>query len=1211
VSLNHLSPWLGGGPPENGDSPTNSSNGSNGQQISLECKVWRNPMSLFRGSEYNRFGSSTQKEALTYYDMNLSAQDHQTFFTCEADVGRPEFEIMQTAWRERDPHVRIKAAKEALEKSADCAPAFILLAEEEAVTVLEAEKLLKTVTATMEVISLADKRDALAAQLSGGMKRKLCLGVAMVANSQILILDEPTSGMDPEARRHIWDVLQNIRSERTILLTTHYMEEADQLGDRIAIMSSGLVKCCGSPMFLKRVFGAGYHVRIAKDSEFESKSVLQVIQKHMKSAKIKSEIHSEIIYSLESDERKENSSAFLVQLFTELENRKAELKINTCGLTVTTMEDVFLKVGAELDENCDENHAFVDPKALLMNEMEKNTGFSLWFQHFYALLLKRFHYAKRYWPMVLLQSVVPGILFMCILLLDQSIKNNLVTETRDLNLELKMYEKTKGFVNREIPSLFPSFVETAKSRDVFITPIDENPNDWTLSDQRLDSDIGRYLTTFLVGAQINGTEESLSLVPWYNKEGVHSLPVSINLLYESILHQLFPKDNPTIEMHNHPIATDQTNTAIMMVRVTLIVSCLLLVPLTVPLIGASYVLFPIHERVSNSKLLQLMTGISSATFWAASFCFDLFNHFIASVFLFVIFAIFDSNKVFIGTVSNGSGLFLMFFLFGVAAIPLAYLFSLRLSLPSTGYATLVIILLLTGLVLVLTFGILDLMLLSGSDVMSRDTLDALVMTARVLPVFSMSFGIQKLYKVGSYQKACLDSAKETLLKVCIPTLRTDDPFYGCCDNLCRHRGECYDQLNALRFDEKGINSVAVEFLFLIGSGIVFLLILWLIEGNFEKILYAFEKYRKKPRIQNNSTILAMNNENIVEDRDVSDERRRVVDLTNNFSLLTKDAIVVKELSKTFGKLIPFRAVNQLSFSVRKEECFGLLGVNGAGKTTTFRMLTGDETLSAGNAWIDGLSLRQELKEFQKRIGYCPQFDALLSKMTGKETLYMFCRLRGMKERAIESYVRDLVEMVDLQQHVNKCTQQYSGGNKRKLSLAIALCAAPPVIFLDEPTSGVDPSARRKIWATLSSLQEKYGSAFILTSHSMEECEALCARVAIMVNGQFQCLGSVQHLRSKFGQGFTVMAKLKREFADDPQYMREIQLRFHERLPSALLKDAHQCLLHYHITDASTKWSQMFAIMERMKAEFCFEDYVISDTTFEQIFLSFARKQRQQ
>lgn len=143
VSLNHISPWISGTDSNEGNSNSNVVSSSNQQNSVPECKVWRNPLNLYRGAEYQRFYWATNKEPLTYYDMNLSAQDHQTFFTCEADVGKAEYEIMQTAWRERNPMVRIKAAHNALERNPECAPAYILLAEEEATTITEAEKILK------------------------------------------------------------------------------------------------------------------------------------------------------------------------------------------------------------------------------------------------------------------------------------------------------------------------------------------------------------------------------------------------------------------------------------------------------------------------------------------------------------------------------------------------------------------------------------------------------------------------------------------------------------------------------------------------------------------------------------------------------------------------------------------------------------------------------------------------------------------------------------------------------------------------------------------------------------------------------------------------------------------------------------------------------------------------------------------------------------
>ena len=134
--MNHISPWLGGGDPNENGIAGGSSSAPNPVP---ECKVWRNPLNLFRGAEYQRFQNTTKKEPLTYYDMNLSAQDHQTFFTCEADAGKPEYELMQTAWRERNPEARIKAAKEAIAKNGECATGYILLAEEEALDVTEAE----------------------------------------------------------------------------------------------------------------------------------------------------------------------------------------------------------------------------------------------------------------------------------------------------------------------------------------------------------------------------------------------------------------------------------------------------------------------------------------------------------------------------------------------------------------------------------------------------------------------------------------------------------------------------------------------------------------------------------------------------------------------------------------------------------------------------------------------------------------------------------------------------------------------------------------------------------------------------------------------------------------------------------------------------------------------------------------------------------------
>lgn len=319
-----------------------------------------------------------------------------------------------------------------------------------------------------------------------------------------------------------------------------------------------------------------------------------------------------------------------------------------------------------------------------------------------------------------------------------------------------------------------------------------------------------------------------------------------------------------------------------------------------------------------------------------------------------------------------------------------------------------------------------------------------------------------------------------------------------------------------------------------------------------------------------------------------------------------DIMLVHNLIKKFKS--SFVAVKDISFGVAPGECFGLLGINGAGKTTTFRMLTGDEIPSSGDAVITQYRLGNEKHKFLAQIGYCPQFDAINETLTGREMLQLFASLRGVSRANVDNEVNKWLSLMGLQQYENRKCGTYSGGNKRKLSTAMALIGDPPIIFLDEPTSGVDPVARRNLWTVLTSIQ-KSGQSVVLTSHSMEECEALCNRLAIMVGGQFVCMGGIQYLKQKYGQGFTIMVKLRVVGISEKDVMslkNEIENSFNT---GCILKDEHQGLLHYHVTNPNTPWRYLFITMERVKQHFeVVEDYTISETTLEQVFLSFAKAQ---
>uniref|UniRef100_A0AC34RN32 ABC transporter domain-containing protein n=1 Tax=Panagrolaimus sp. JU765 TaxID=591449 RepID=A0AC34RN32_9BILA len=196
------------------------------------------------------------------------------------------------------------------------------------------------------------KKDAKAGTLSGGQKRKLSLAIALIGGSEIIMLDEPTSGMDPGARHETWKLLQDEKANRTMLLTTHYMEEADLLGDRIAIMAHGQLQCIGSNMFLKNLYGAGYHLTVVyrrgmSPAEMEKAvfDTLYILQDYSKDAEMHQNVGSEATFLLPNADR-----PLFPEMFRSLESQQSIIGIESFGVSITTMEEVFLKVNEIANE---------------------------------------------------------------------------------------------------------------------------------------------------------------------------------------------------------------------------------------------------------------------------------------------------------------------------------------------------------------------------------------------------------------------------------------------------------------------------------------------------------------------------------------------------------------------------------------------------------------------------------------------------------------------------------------------------------------------------------------------------------------------------------------------------------------------------------------------------------------------------------------------
>ena len=244
-----------------------------------------------------------------------------------------------------------------------------------------------------------------------------------------------------------------------------------------------------------------------------------------------------------------------------------------------------------------------------------------------------------------------------------------------------------------------------------------------------------------------------------------------------------------------------------------------------------------------------------------------------------------------------------------------------------------------------------------------------------------------------------------------------------------------------------------------------------------------------------------------------------------------DVVRVYNFRKAYTTLLgdPFLAVEKVSFGLEYGECFALLGVNGAGKSTTFKSLTRDITATSGDITIAGHNVMTEFGEARKLIGYCPQHDAVFPLMTVEEHLVFYSNIKGIPMDKRESVIEDAITQLNLADHRTKPAGTLSGGNKRKLSVAMAIIGNPPIILLDEPSAGMDPEARRFMWSVVEKISQRdKKSAVILTTHSMEEAEALSTKMAIMVRGGiFRCYGSSQHIKNKFATGYEIEIKIRK------------------------------------------------------------------------------------
>ncbi|CAG11533.1 unnamed protein product [Tetraodon nigroviridis] len=1111
-------------------------------------------------------------------------------------------------------------------------------------------------------VGLPHKRKSRTSTLSGGMQRKLSVALAFVGGSKVVILDEPTAGVDPYARRGIWDLLLKYRQGRTILLSTHHMDEADILGDRIAIISHGKLCCVGSSLFLKTQLGTGYYLTLVKrdydlslqscrnsastvsyskktekeDSVSESSSdaglgsepesetttidvslISSVIFKHVSEARLVEDLGHELTYVLPYQSAKDGA---FVELFHELDDRLTDLGISSYGISDTTLEEIFLKVaedsGVDSVELSDgvvptrtrRRHAFGDHQSCLkpfteddfdFNDSEDSRetdwlsgtdgkgsyqvkGWSLKRQQFVALLWKRFLYARRSRKGFFAQIVLPAV-FVCIALVFSLIVPPF-GKYPSLALDPDMYGEQFTFIsndqpeNHHINKLQAVLTEKSgfgtrcigggPSLDSSCAPVNSEWATQEVSQSVTDlferGNWSMQNPSPLCECSCGGRKRMLPECP----PGAGGLPPP----------QMKINEKETLQNLTGRNISDY------------------LVKTYAKIIGKSlnnkisvnefrYGGFSLGARQSqvmsnademDKAIAELRQRFRLERGTAADRFFHSLSNFIQGMDTKNIVKIWFNNK---GWHSIGS--FLNVMNNGIMQASLqagkdpkkfgisAYNHPLNLTKEQLSQVALmttsVDVLVSICVIFAMSFVPASFVVLPHPGESEQSQTHAVHQRSAAFPLLAGQLCLGH----GDWRRQRHPEERVSHLPAFLPGQRID-----------RHGEESGDGRRLGEIWRKP---------FQVTSGLG--------HGGEKPVRYGHRGRHLLLHYCSHSVPLLLQGQVIHEPPQTYRRRRRG---------RSQRAAEDPERRRTVGHLGTQTTHQDLQAQAEAcsgQACFGLLGVNGAGKTSTFKMLTGDSMVTSGEAYLAGKSVTTEIDEVHQNMGYCPQFDAINDLLTGREHLEFYAILRGVPEKEVCEVAEWGIRKLGLVKYVDKAAGSYSGGNMRKLSTAIALIGGPPVVFLDEPTTGMDPKARRALWnAILSIIKE--GRSVVLTSHSMEECEALCTRMAIMVNGRFRCLGSVQHLKNRFGDGYTIILRVA---GPDPD-LRPVMEFIERELPGSTLKEKHRNMLQYQLPTSLTSLARIFSLLSKNKEALSIEDYSVSQTTLDQVFVNFAKDQ---
>ncbi|XP_072501637.1 ATP-binding cassette sub-family A member 9-like isoform X2 [Notamacropus eugenii] len=1019
---------------------------------------------------------------------------------------------------------------------------------------IHSQKVEQEVQLILTQLEMKNIQDTLAINLSGGQKRKLSFGIAILGDPQVLLLDEPTAGLDPFSRHQVWNLLKEKKSDRVILFSTQFMDEADLLADRKVFISSGRLKCAGSSLFLKRKWGIGYHLSLHRNEICDPERITSLVKHHIPDAKLAAESDEKLVYTLPL----ERTNKF-PDLYSDLDNCSDQGIVNY-GVSVTTLNEVFLQLegkatdesdfdmrGQEQTEMTRDAGYFVELEQALSSVPEMISGMALWRKQVCAIarvrLLKLKHEKKAFLCLLL----VFGIGYFPFIM--ENILYRIFRQTNSWGISPNMYFLSPGqhphtpltslLVVNNTGSSLEDFVRSLRRQNI-VLEVANFRNKNGIEDPSYNGAI-----------IISGKQKHYRFSVACNTKRLNCFPVLMGVISNGLLGIFNPSEH--IQTKRSTFFHDDVSIGVGFMEASFF--CMFIATSISPYIAMG----SISDYKIKAQSQLWISGLYPSAYWCGQALVDI------PLYCLILFLMYVVNYL-INNTDEGWPTSLILFAqilctIGYAAsvvvftYVISFIFRKRRKNSGLWFFCFFII-------SMFLFGILFL-----------NNFDLLIMVPCMIlvPLYTLVGCLLLFYELSySYSK---------------------NP-------------------------EDEVNGVSQSSLFvLLIPYLHFIILLFVLR--FLEMKYGKKSMRKDPvfRISPRSSETFPNQEEPEgEDEDVQAERARTATALAALNLDEKPVIIASSLRKEyevkkkicFSKSKKKLATRNVSFCVKKGEVLGLLGHNGAGKSTSIRMIAGETRPTAGEVVLKGKrsSMSQQDVNPIKFLGYCPQENSLWRNLTVRDHLEVYAAVKGMKKEDATIMISRLANVLKLQEHMKVSVKELSTGITRKLCFALSILGNPAVVLLDEPSTGMDPEGQQQMWKVIETTFKNKESGAILTTHYMAEAEAVCDRVAIMVSGQLRCIGSIQHLKSKFGKDYLLEIKVK-----EPEQVEPLHAEILKLFPQAARQERYSSLMVYKLpVEVVHPLSQAFSKLEAAKSTFNLEEYSLSQSTLEQVFLELSKEQ---